>query len=917
MGAAERRRRVSHSNGGGMNGMHPSRWLDIARLRLRSLLRRNVIDRELERELRFHLEQEIEANLRLGLGPSDARAAAIRRLGGIAQIQEECRDMRGTAHVESLIGDLQYAVRLLVKAPVFTLAATATLALAIGANTAIFQLLDAVRLRTLPVPEPHRLAQIQIPGMNFGILEGADNLSYPLYRKIRAHQQAFTDIFAWNSGYTTLRLGEGAETRPVSVLAVTGEFFRTLGISPAAGRLLRSDEDFPGCPAPGVVLSYPFWQSEFGGSPSAIGARLFVQGRPLPVIGVAPAGFAGPEVGSRFDLAMPLCFPYRETNAFNRPDQSWLVVMGRLKPGRTLAQASEHLRAISPDLMRATLPTGYSRDYLDHYLQLKLEAISGATGVSQLRQEYNRSLWLLLGLTALVLLIACANLSNLMLARAGARAREFSLRLALGAGRGRLIRQTLTEGLVLAHAGAASGLVLSSVLSRAILHFLETDGNPLTLDLTPDWRILGFTAGVAGLACVLLSVAPAIRAARGQAADAMKAGARGLTTDRSRFGFQRLLVVVQVSVSLILVAGAFLFVASFRRLVTLDPGFRAEGVLQASFDLGRQDHEEAVVRQLLAEVRATPQVESAAATTNFLIGSGMWSLVAHTNAAIRDVRFTWVSPGFFATLGTPILAGRDLGADDGRTSPKVVLVNEIFARLFFPGSDPVGKTFRTMPEPDYPEVEYEVVGLVRNTRYQSLRGPEPAMVYAPASQFPPGFFGDMMFIRSRAPLAAVEAALRRRIGLWRPGTAMQFRVFRRTISDTLTRERLLAALTGFFGILAILLASIGLYGVLAYQAVRRRGEIGIRVALGATRGQILQLVLWEACVLVFFGLVIGSAGFLALAQTASSLVFEISLRDPLHLGAAAIALAAAAGIGSMIPAWHASRLDPIDALRDE
>jgi putative ABC transport system permease protein len=825
--------------------------------------------------------------------------------------------MRATTYIENLIRDLQYALRMLAKAPVFTVAATATLALGIGANTAIFQLLDAVRLRTLPVPEPHRLAQIQIPKMNFGILEGEDNLSYPLYREIRANQQAFSEIAAWNSGYATMRLGQGAETRQVSVLAVTGEFFSTLGISPAAGRLLRSDDDFRGCTAPGVVLSYRFWQSEFGGSPSAIGARLLVQGRPLPVVGVAPGGFAGPEVGSRFDLATPLCFPYRETNAFDRPDQSWLIVMGRLKPGWTLARASEHLRAISPGLMRATLPSGYARDYLNHYLQFRLEAISGATGVSQLRQEYDRSLRLLLGLTALVLLIACANLSNLMLARAGARAREFSVRLALGAGRGRLICQTLTEGLVLALAGAASGLVLASVLSRAILRFLEKDGNPVSLDLTPDGRILGFTAGIAGLTCVLLSVAPAIRAARGQAGDAMKAGARGLTMDRGRFGFQRLLVVLQVSISLVLVAGAFLFVASFRRLVTMDPGFRAEGVLQASFDLGRQDHEEAVVRQLLDEVRATPQVESAAATTNFLIGSGMWSLVAHTNAVTRDVRITWVSPGFFATLGTPILTGRDFGPNDGRTSPKVVLVNELFAHLFFPGSDPVGKTFRTNPEPDYPEVEYEIVGLVRNTRYHSLQDAQPPMVYAPASQFPPGFFGTMMFIRSRAPLAGVEAAVRRRIASWRPGTAMQFQVFRQAISDTLTRERLLAALTGFLGVLAALLASIGLYGVLAYQTVRRRGEIGIRLALGATRGQILQLVLREACVLVFFGLVIGGFGFLGLVQTAASLVFGISPRNPLHLGAAAVALAAAAAIGSMIPARHASRLDPLDALRDE
>jgi predicted permease len=552
-----------------------------------------------------------------------------------------------------------------------------------------------------------------------------------------------------------------------------------------------------------------------------------------------------------------------------------------------------------------------------NYLDFHLEAISGATGVSRLREEYDRSLWLLLGLTALVLLIACANLSNLLLARAGARAREFSVRLALGAGRGRLVRQTLTEGLVLAAVGAAFGLALSSVLSRTIVRFLETDGSRLSLDLNPDWRIFGFTAAVTCVTCLLLSVAPALRAARGRAAEAMKASARGLTMDRSRFGFQRLLVVVQVSISLILVAGAFLFVGSFRRLVTMDPGFRTEGVLQATFELGKQEHDEAVLRQLLDEVRATPQVDSAASTTHFLIRSGMWSLIARTPAASRDARFMWISPGFFATLGTPILSGRDFTPKDSRTSPRVAIVNEIFARTFLPGSDPIGKTFRTLAEPDYPEAEYEVVGLVRNTRYLLLQAKEPPLAYIPGSQFPQGVVGNMMFIRSQAPLPGVEAAIRHRIVSWLPGTGMQFQVFRQTISDSLMRERLLAALTGFFGVLAVLLASIGLYGVLAYQTVRRRGEIGIRLALGATRGQIVQLVLTEAALLVFVGLVIGVFGFLAVAQTAASLLFGISARDPLHLGAAVIALAAAGAIGSILPARHASRLDPMNALRDE
>jgi predicted permease len=504
-----------------------------------------------------------------------------------------------------------------------------------------------------------------------------------------------------------------------------------------------------------------------------------------------------------------------------------------------------------------------------------------------------------------------------MLARADARAREFAVRLALGAGRGRLIRQSLAEGLLLAAAGAAFGLALADVISRGIVRFLETSGNRIDVDLALDWRMFGFTAAVAFFTCALFSLAPALRAARTQPAEAIKGGGRGLTTDRGRFGFQRLLVVGQVSVSLILVTGAFLFLASFRRLVTLDLGFRPQGVLEATFDLGKQDNDEATLRQLLDEVRSTPQVESATSTTNFLIGSGMWSLVVRTEATTRDSRFTWVSPGFFHTLGTPILAGREVDSNDTRTSPKVAIVNEIFAHMFFPNSDPIGKTFRTITEPDYPEAEYEIVGLAKNTRYLTLQSAEPPMVYAPASQFPPGGFGNMILIRSSARLPAVEAAVRRRIAAWRPGTGMQFQPFQQRISDSLTRERLLAAMAGFFGVLAALLASIGLYGLLAYQTVRRRSEIGIRLALGATRAQIMQLVLKEAALVVSFGLVIGVVGALATGQAAASLLFGISARDPLQLGSAAIALAAAAAIGSMVPARHASRLDPTDALREE
>jgi predicted permease len=883
------------------------------------LSHRNRMEAQLEKELRFHLDQHVSDLIAEGHPPEEARRLAILELGGREQVKEECRDARGTRWLESLLQDVRYAARTLRKTPAFTLAAIATLALGIGANTAIFQLLDAVRLRSLPVQEPNKLARIQIANQNgFGITHYPDNLSYPLFEQIRAHQQAFSGLLAWDSGYGNERIGEGAQAHRVPVLRVSGDFFPTLGIPPAAGRLFSSDDDPRGCPAPPVVLGYSFWQSEFAGQLSAIGSRMIVNGVPLEIIGVTPAGFSGPEVGPKFDLALPLCsltvLHFGDRAPFDRRDYFWLNVMGRLNPGWTIGRASEHLQAISQDLMQATVPTGYARSSLDRYLTFRLEARPGATGVSRLREEYDQSLWLLLGLTGLVLLIACANLANLMLARASAREREFAVRLALGAGSRRIVQQSLAESSLLAAIGASLGLAIAAGLSRAILRFLETANDSLHLDLALDWRMLAFTAIVASTTCILLGLVPALRSSHAQPASAIKTGGRGLTTDRGRFGFQRLMVIAQVSVSFVLVTGAFLFVGSFRRLTTMDLGFRPQGILLASFAVPRQGP---LLRQLIEEVRSTPQVESAAAATNLLIGSGSWSLGIRTGEVSRSSKFSWVSPGYFTTLGTPILAGRDFNSNDIEASTKVAVVNQLFGATFFPNTNPIGKTFRTKPEPKYPEAEYQIVGLIKNTRYSSVQYPEPPIAYGPATQYPPGLAGSSMFIRSSAPLPSVAAAVRRRIEAWRPGTAIQFRVFEELISESLTRERLLAALSGFFGALAAVLATIGLYGVLAYKTVRRRNEIGIRVALGATRGQIMGLVLKEAVSLVAVGLAIGVACSLALGHAAASLLYGISSRDPLQLTAAALALATAAGIGSMLPARRASRLDPMAALRDE
>ncbi len=886
--------------------------------------RRELEDR-LDRELRFHFDCQVAENLRAGMSEAEARRDARLRFGTIDQAKEQCREARGTLWIESTLQDLRYTARTLRKTPAFTLAAIATLALGIGANTAIFQLLDVVRLRSLPVPEPHRLARIQIRHGNagWGVSHYPDNLTYALFEQIRDRQQGFSGVFAWEM--RSQRIGEGAVARRAEVLLASGEFFTELRVSPAAGRLFHAADDLPGCAAPVAVLSHSFWQSEFAGQPSAIGSRLIVQDKPLEIIGVTAESFSGPEVGRRFDIALPMCshaaLHHGDQAPYRRRDYFWLEVMGRLAPGWTLARASEYLQSISQTLMEATLPTGYSRSSLDRYLQFRLEAVPGRSGVSRLREHYDTSLWLLLGITSLVLLIACANLANLMLARAGARQREFAIRTAMGAGRARLIRQSLCESLLLAAFGACLGLWIAATLSRAAVRFLITENDTLHLELALDWRVLAFTAAVSAATCILLGLAPALRSSRIEPAAAIKSGGRGLTSARDRLGYQRLLVVVQVAVSLVLVTGAVLFVGSFRHLITLDAGFRQDGILTAAFDLGRvglaRDAIRPSLRQLLDEVRATPQLQSAASTTNFLIGGGMWTLGIRAGAIHNSARFTWVSPGYFSLLDTPLLSGRDFNETDAEFSPRVAVVNQSFVQRFFPGAGPIGKTFRTVAEPNYPEAEYQIVGVIKDTRYFDLRDPPTAMAYGAAAQTPSVGPYSLMYVRSSAPLAAVESAVRRRVNAWRPGIGMEFHVFRRQIADGLVRERLLAALSGFFGVLAALLAAIGLYGVLAYSTVRRRDEIGIRMALGATRGQIVGMVMKEAALLVTLGLMIGLACALALARVAASLLFGVSPRDPVSFGAAAMLLAAAAVLGSFLPARRASRLDPVAALRAE
>jgi predicted permease len=841
--------------------------------------------------------------------------------------------MKLSGWLENSWQDIRHGGRLLKRSPGFFTVATLSLALGIGANTAIFQLLDAVRLRLLPVPHPEQLAELQIAenehccSGNFS--DRFSNLTYAQWEQIREHQQAFSGIFAW--GDQQFNLAKGGDVRFAQGLWVSGDYFKTLGVQPLMGRMLAAEDDRAGCGSPGAVISHAFWQREFGGDANAIGKKISLDGHPVEVVGVAPASFFGLEVGRNFDVIVPICAePWinGEDSHLGKLHHWWLAVIGRLKPGWTVAKATSQANAMSPAVFE-NVPPNYRPQEAKYYTQYKLKALPAGSGVSSLRERYQEPLWLLLGLAGLVLLIACANLANLTLARASTREREMAVRLAIGADRGRLIRQLLAESLLLTAIGAVAGAVLAQFLSRYMVAFLTTSDNPLFVDLGADWRVFGFTAGIAVLTCILFGLTPALRASGAVPASAMRASSRGLTADRGKFGLRRALVISQVALSLVLLVGALLFAGSMRNLLTLDAGFRENNLLITGLDISRANLPAArrgpFYRELLERVRTTPGVEQAASAGIVQgLGNGWNEAIEIPGEDPEQAKkrriYPWfdrVSAGYFRTMGTPMLAGRDFDERDTPTSPVVAIVNQEFARKFYGGQNPIGKGFRIEGGPGEPQPLYQIVGLVKDSKYQSLREPFKPIAYVAASQDKEPGLGTTIIVRSTAPLGSLLAAVRRTVLEENPEISLEFRVFRAQLRNSLLRERLMATLSGFFGFLAVVLATIGLYGVMSYMVARRRGEIGIRMALGANRGDVLGLVLREAGMLLAVGLVIGTGLAIAVGRTASSMLFGLKPTDPLTIGLSITLLAVVAIVASFLPAMRAAKLEPMLALREE
>jgi predicted permease len=831
--------------------------------------------------------------------------------------------------LDALWHDTRYALRLLRLNPGFAMVAIVSIALGAGANTAIFQLLDAISLRTLPVKSPQQLVELRIDDMTHarGSWQRDNALTNPLWEQIQVHQNVFQGMFAWAD--ETWNISTGSEFRAAAGLWVSGDFFRVLGVQPILGRVFTLADDQRGCgQVPDAVVSYGFWQRELAGDASAIGRKIAIGENRIHVIGVTPPSFFGLEVGRTFDVALPICSEPGFDKDNGRLDSGttwWLTVMGRLKPGLSMEQAAVHFRSISPGIFQAALPADYPPVSVKPYLAMKLLAIPAGGGISRLRDQYSAPLGLLMAIAGFVLLIACANLANLMLARASARQREMAVRLAVGASRARLVRQLLTEGLLLAAAGAVWGVIAAQVLSRFLVSFLLTGDDPIFVDLHLDWRVFAFTAGLAILTCLLFALAPALRAAGTGLGTALKSGSRGMTSGREGLSQRRILAASQIAFSLVLLAGALLFVRSLRNLVTLDPGFQPRGILVADMDFAGMHlpPSRAITfrQEILEHLRAIPGVESAAEATVVPVNGADWNNrmwmdgqdTGHGRVAWRSM----IGAGYFHTLKTPLIAGRELDAHDLSSFANVAVVNEKFARDFGGGANVVGKRFRIEATPYFPELAYQIVGVVKNAKYRDLREDFRPVAFTPLTEAALKRSGGRFLVLSNTDSSALVSSVRNTVAGINPNIQYWFHFLETWIQESLLRERLMATLAGLFGALAVLLTAVGLYGVISYTVARRTNEIGIRIALGADRWKVTALVFRETAAFLVAGLSAGVILSLAAGRSAGTFLFGVEPNDPWILAIAGIAIALVAAAAGYLPARRASAVNPVVALRQD
>jgi putative ABC transport system permease protein len=896
---------------------------------VRALFHKTQVEREMDEELRAYLEIAVEEKMSAGMRREAAVRAARVEMGGLEAVKDQVRDAGWESTADSVWQDVRYAVRGLRHSPGFATVAILTLALGIGTNTAIFSVVNTLLLRALPVTEPQRLATIS--GSGTTDRWGLSVWSYAMWDEIRRRAQLFDGALAWD--LQRFNLAQSGETDPVDGLYVSGGFFTTLGVPALLGRTFSSADDVRGGgpDGPVSVISYGFWQRRFGGATSVIGTELVVEGMPFTIIGVTPPEFFGAEVGRTFDVALPLTAEElirgKNTNLDDK-DASWLVLMLRLKPGQSLAAATAALRAVQPQIREGALPQNVPARVRENFLRRPLTLLAAATGTSSMRSQYERSLITLLVVVATVLLIACANIANLLLARATARQHEWSVRLALGAPRWRLARQLLVESLILAGVGSVAGLSFAVWGSRALPGQLPTFANSVFLDLSIDWRVLAFTVAVAAATAVLFGTAPAFRATRSAPIEALKANGR--SGEDGRVSHSSGLVIAQVALSLVLVIVAGLFVRSFARLASVRLGFDSDRVLVVDVNTTRAGIDPSTrslfYRRLVEAVSAVPGVAHAAMSGHTPVSrAGIRYSVEVPGASPiseqdRLVMVHQITPGWFATYGTAIRAGRDIDPHDTATALPIVIVNDAFVRQFLPGQDVIG---RTLTEPNFrgpgTQPPRTIVGVVADSVYSSLREKAPPTIYVPLEQS----------VAATRPIVSLSvrsaggspAALARGVGAALSevdrSVAFSFRPLEDQVNASLAQERLLAMLSAFFGVLALLLAGLGLYGITSYAVTRRRTEIGIRMALGAQAATVIRLVLGRSLAMTALGIVLGLVLAVGVTRYLESMLFGLTPSDPATFIFVTVMFAAMATLAAFLPARRATKVDPLIALRAE
>ncbi|HUI53751.1 MAG TPA: ABC transporter permease [Bryobacteraceae bacterium] len=875
-------------------------------LKVKALVHRRRLDRDLDDELAFHLAMRAQDQG----DDAAAYAAAKRQFGNATRVRETCRELWTFAAMETLRQDARYAVRALAKTPAFSMVAIVSLALGIGANTALFSLADVMLLRALPVKNPQELVEFVRAHPDGSRMT---NLPYSVFEYFRREGSLVADVFAIKGSDAALQSGGIAESARVH--EVSGSFFPALAVPALMGRTIGPEDDRPGAANHAAVMSYGFWSRRFGRDPSIVGGTVRLSGERFTVSGVMPPEFFGVDRRRVPDVWVPLSLD-------QNPGEVW--VLGRLRAGVTPQRARSQLEPVfaqALESMRDEFQRSPERERKAFLAQRLLvnRATEGTSGMRWTYWDYSGTLKILIGLTGLVLLIACANLANLLMARSAARTHEIGIRLAMGAGRWRLVRQLMTENLLLSLVGGAMGLAVAAWGHELMLGYLVRDRLSVALDFRLDQRLLGFGVALSVATGLLFGLMPAIRATRADIISSIHGAGRH--TARFNVPFAKGLLTVQIGLSMVLLLGAGLFARSLRNLGAAELGFARENLLLMDVAPSGKTPQAAQEfwTELMRRLPAVPLVRGAALAGDAVFGNGGWNQtvwVENPGQAARNVTvaFNLVSPGFFATAGIPVLTGREFGEQDRERAPLVAVVNRTFARRFFPGEDPVGKRFGGDRASSG---RYGIVGVVGDAKYGSVRERTRAMVFRPLGQEPP-LDSAVLHVRAASDPTALAASIRREIqAIDREALLTDARTLPQVIRDDLRRDRMFATLASFFALLALALGAIGIYGIVAYRVARRTAEIGVRIALGAQKGDVLWLVMRETLVLLAAGALLGVPAGLTAARLIKSLLFGLDPADPVTVGGAMLVLFGAGTLAGFLPARRAAAVEPTAALRSE